>query len=225
MGLINDANLFSRDCLLSYCLESLSYSAWFTMCLTYRRLSLKLMKAIRRRLFPPISMTHHLSSCLKLSSAGNTFLRSSGRLKVPLHKTLYVRSIAAASFGYLAAASRKGFLDITCNIFPLPKVSFLETMREALSLCQDGTEMFLRESRQGGGVKSPLRTRERSEGHVPLETDALFGVVFQARSFVLQRQVRGVERQLVAVSGKEPVEARGKFLAHVSGGIGVRIDV
>lgn len=122
--MINDSDLFSRDYLLSYCLESLSYSAWFTMCLTYRRLSLKLMKAIRRRLFPPISMTHHLSSCLKLSSDGNTFLRSSGRLKVPLHKTLYVRSIAAASFGYFAAASRKGFLDITCNRFLLPK-SFL----------------------------------------------------------------------------------------------------
>ena len=240
MGLINDSDLFSRDYLLSYCLESLSYSAWFTMCLTYRRLSLKLMKAMRRRLFPPISMTHHLSSCVKLSSDGNTFLRSSGRLKVPLHKTLYVRSIAAASFGYLAAASRKGFLDITCNIFPLPKVSFLETMREALSLCQDGTEMFLRESRQGGGsslepdvpgsfltggVKAPLRKSDRSEGHVPLEPDALFGVGCQAGSFVLERQVRGVERQLVAVSGKEPVEARGKFLAHVSGGIGVRIDV
>lgn len=243
---INNSDLFSRDYLLSYCLESLSYSAWFTMCLTYRRLSLKLMKAIRRRLFPPISMTHHLSLCVKLSSDGNTFLRSSGRLKVPLHKTLYVRSIAAASFGYLAAASRKGFLDITCNIFPLPKVSFLETMRETLSLCQDGTSYAakkrvpLQESRQGGGsslesrfqraslaggVNAPHRKRDRSEGHVPLETDALFGVGFQAGSFVLKRQVRGVECQLVAMAGKEPVEARCKFLAEVSPHIGVRIDV
>ena len=170
MGLINDSDLFSCDYLLSYCLESLSYSAWFTMCLTYRRLSLKLMKAMRRRLFSPLSMTHHLSSCVKLSSDGNTFLRLSGRLKMPLHKTLYVRSIAAASFGYLAAASRKGFLDITCNIFSLPKVSFLEKMRETLSLCQDGTSYAAKKrvlphkrGEQGGG-SSPDR---RGPGSFP----------------------------------------------------------
>lgn len=77
-----------------------------------------------------------------------------------------------------------------------------------------------------GGVKVPLGKKDRSEGHVPLETDALFGVVFfYGWICVLKRQMRNVERQLVAMAGKEPVQARGKFLTEVSTCVGVRIDV
>ncbi|CDH33667.1 hypothetical protein XBI1_2740060 [Xenorhabdus bovienii str. Intermedium] len=85
-----------------------------------------------RKLFPPMSITHHLFLYLKLSRLGNSFCSSIGLSKFFSFNSLYVVIIAFVSFGKSRTALSNGSLEITCmssTLFTLCKHYSIEHYR------------------------------------------------------------------------------------------------